>query len=220
MSKIAAFLDMDNTLIAGNSGFLYLKFLRREGRVGLTDFAQSVWWLLQYRLNMIDMDTVSRRAVAKMAGDPEDELITRNQEWFEAMVQPLVYPEAFEIVRRHKEEGHVTVIVTASTFYAAAPLARYLGVEHIICTQLEVKDGCFTGRYHEPFCYGKGKIHWTRRFCEEQDVHLERSFFYTDSFSDLPMLESVGTQIVVNPDFKLRTHARTRGWPILRFRRP
>jgi len=218
MGRIAAFLDMDHTLVAGNTGYLYLKFLRQEGRVGLRDLVRSMWWLLQYRLSIVDMDAVSRRAIAKMAGGSEEELIRRNEEWFEAVVRPLVYPEAFDLVERHRRDGHEPVILTASTPYAAAPLARHLGVEHVICTRLEVRDGRFTGRFHEPFNYGEGKIHWTRKFCEEHGIDLARSYFYTDSYSDLPMLEVVGRQVAVNPDFRLFLHARLRGWPILRFR--
>lgn len=220
MGRVGVFLDMDHTLLAGNTGYLFLQFLRREGRVRFRDMVQSIWWLLQYRLNVIDMDTVSRRAFAKMRGQQEAELLERNAEWYDAMVRPLVYPQARTLVERHLARGHVPAIVTASTYYAAMGLARELGVEHVICTRLEVEDGHFTGGFVEPMCYGAGKVHWVRRFCAEQDVDLERSYGYTDSFSDLPLLEVVGRRVVVNPDFKLRRHARGQGWPVVHFSLP
>jgi HAD superfamily hydrolase (TIGR01490 family) len=220
MSRIGAFFDMDHTLIAGNSGYLYLKFLRREGRVALFELLQSLWWLTQYRLNLIDMKTVARRAFAKMAGSDEGELRLRNQEWFDAMVKPVIYREAALLVAQHRAQGHLTAIVTASTTYAATPLARHLGIDQVICTDLGIRDGRFTGSVHEPFCYGEGKAHWVRRLCEREGVDLSRSYFYTDSFSDLPLLEAVGERVVVNPDYKLRRVAKTRGWKILRFRDP
>ena len=214
----AVLLDMDHTLINGNSAYFFMKYLRREGRVSLRQMAQSVYWLLQYRFNVIDMASVSRRAFAQMAGDAEAELLQHNDRWFDEYIRPAIFRDALAMVASHQRKGRLLAIVTASTRYAAEPLARHLGIEHLICTRLVVRNGHFTGRFEEPMCYGDGKVHWVREFAHAHDVDLSRSFFYTDSLSDLPLLRAVGHPVAVNPDPKLLRHSLRVGWPILRFR--
>lgn len=214
----AVLLDMDHTLIDGNSAYFFMKYLRREGRVSLRQMAQSVYWLLQYRFNVIDMPLVSRRAFAQMAGDSEAELLAHNGRWFVEYVQPAIFRDAVLMIERHKRKGRLLAIVTASTRYAAEPLAQHLGIEHVICTRLVTSNGCFTGRFEEPLCYGDGKVHWVREFSRAHDVDLSRSYFYTDSLSDLPLMRAVGHPVAVNPDPKLLRHCLRVGWPVLKFR--
>ena len=217
--RVAVFLDMDHTLIDGNSAYLYMKHLRRQGRVSFLELAQSLWWLAQYKLNVIDMPSVSRRAFAKLAGDEEAAVLRGNEGWFERWVRPLVFPAGRELIASHRGRGHLPVIITASTLYATHPVARHLGIDHVVCTRMEVASGRFTGRYHEPVCYGEGKVHWAEHFCAERGLALRESWFYTDSYSDLPLLQAVANPVVVNPDLKLAAHARRAGWPMLRFQR-
>jgi len=106
------------------------------------------------------------------------------------------------------------VIISNATTYAVAPLARYLDVPHVLATQLEVRQGLFTGNYIEPLCFRHGKVFWAEKLAEELGEEIGRSTFYTDSITDLPLLERVGTRQVVNPDPKLRSLAKKRGWPI------
>jgi len=92
-----------------------------------------------------------------------------------------------------------------------------MGIEHGICTNLVIRDGRFTGELVEPYCYGEGKIYWAERFASENGISLDDSYFYTDSYTDLPMLEKVGRPMIVNPDALLQAEAEKRGWPIVRF---
>jgi HAD superfamily hydrolase (TIGR01490 family) len=122
------------------------------------------------------------------------------------------------MVRRideHRARGHLIALLSSTTNYLADPLAEELGIEHLLVTKLIVVDGCFTGEVERPLCYGAGKLHWARRFALEHDVDLAQSFFYTDSVTDVPMLEIVGHPQIVNPDPILRRVARRRGWSIL-----
>jgi phosphoserine phosphatase len=93
-----------------------------------------------------------------------------------------------------------------------------LGLSHVVCSRLEVAQGRFTGRPIEPICYGAGKIVWAERFASERNVTLKDCAFYSDSYTDLPMLERVGRPVVVNPDPRLRRAAKQRGWPIENWR--
>ena len=109
----------------------------------------------------------------------------------------------------------MVAILTSATRYLAAPLAADLGIEHILVTQLVVRDGRFTGEAVRPVCYGDGKMYWAERFAAAEGLELDQSYFYTDSITDLPVLERVGEPRVVNPDPRLRRLAVRRGWPVL-----
>ena len=159
------------------------------------------------------MDRFSHR----FRGDSEQEMITQCQEWFHSTVRHYLYSEAVERVRYHQDQGHLVALLTAATIYIAEPTGRYLGIEHLLCTRLEVESGLFTGKIIKPICHGQGKLHWAQRFCEEQGIDLYPSYFYTDSSSDLPVLEAVKHPVPVNPDPFLRRVSRKKGWPLVRF---
>ena len=140
--------------------------------------------------------------------------------WFDEMVAPTVYPEAIEAVRKHEAQGHVVAIVSGATKFVVRPLARRLGISHMLYTRLEVENGLFTGRVVEPICFEEGKIYWLQQFIEEQGVDLAKSWFYTDSITDLPLLDLVGHPVATNPDPLLYRTAVRRRWPVRFFAPP
>ncbi len=105
-------------------------------------------------------------------------------------------------------------ILSTSPTYVTRPIAQMLGIDEVISTQFEVREGCFTGRLMGPACVGKGKVHWAEDLGTRLDVDLGQSWFYTDSYTDMPMLERVGNRVIVNPDPRLRRVAKRRGWPV------
>jgi putative phosphoserine phosphatase/1-acylglycerol-3-phosphate O-acyltransferase len=136
------------------------------------------------------------------------------RQWYEREVRAYLQPAMAATVEAHRRAGHVPAILTSATRYLAEPLARELGIEHLIVTQLVVRDGLFTGEMVDPVCYGDGKVHWAERWAARHDVDLRQSYFYTDSITDVPVLERVGEPRVVNPDPRLRREAARRGWPV------
>ena len=172
------------------------------------------WWTLQYKLAVMDMDAAVRKMARDMKGQSEAELVAECNRWFEEMVAPCIAPRARERIDEHLAQWLTVALLTASSPYVAGPVARSLGLgDNIICTRLEVDDGLFTGRCVEPVCYGPGKVHWARVFATERGLELEDGYFYSDSYTDLAMLEAVAHPIAVNPDPRLGRLARTRGWP-------
>jgi HAD superfamily hydrolase (TIGR01490 family) len=138
--------------------------------------------------------------------------------WFAADVVPHITERGLQRVAEHEARGHVLAIVSASTQYVVRPMAAYLGFPgQYVCTHLVSENGRLTGEVMPPVCYGRGKVIWAERFATEHDVDLAASYFYTDSISDLPLLERVGRPVVVNPDLRLSRLARKRGWPQERF---
>ena len=215
MARIAAFFDIDGTLLSVNSAPLYARHLRRHGRARRRDLLRTAFYLLQYRLNLLDIDRAMERASGMIAGQRESDVAAFCAEWYRDVVRAYLVPEICSMVERHRAAGHVLALLSSSTNYLAEPLARDLGIEHLLVTRLEVVDGIFSGRAVRPVCYGAGKVHWARNFAEEQGIDLGASFFYTDSVTDLPVLEIVGHPRVVNPDRLLRRTARKRGWPFV-----
>jgi HAD superfamily hydrolase (TIGR01490 family) len=211
----AAFFDMDRTLLRCNSGTLWIKYLRRRGEISRLKMLQALGWIAQYKLAILDMESVTGRVTATMAGERERDIVEKCLAFTETEILSQVAPAARERIAWHRARGHVIAILSSSTPYVTEPLARHLDIPHVLCTRLHVDGaGRFIGTHVRPACYGAGKVHWAEEFARREGVDLDASFFYTDSFSDLPMLERVGVRRVINPDTRLRRHARRVGWSV------
>lgn len=214
----AALFDMDRTLIRRDTASLYVKYQRDLGEVGRGYSLRVGWWLLKYTFGVIDAEKVAERALESYRGKEEAWMVERCRGWFRDYVLPHVTPAGREAVARHRAAGDVVVIVTGATRYAAEPLARELGIDHVVCTELEVDSaGCFTGRLEPPMCYGTGKITRTEVLAARHDFALSEACFYSDSITDRPLLEQVAEPVVVNPDARLRRLAKQRGWRVERW---
>ena len=121
---------------------------------------------------------------------------------------------------RDEAAGHVVAIVSGATKFVVRPLAERLRVRHFLYTRLEVENGLFTGRVIEPICFEEGKIYWIQNFIEREGIDLAKSYFYTDSITDLPLLDLVGHPVAVNPDPLLYRTAVRRRWPVRFFEPP
>jgi HAD superfamily hydrolase (TIGR01490 family) len=212
----AAFFDMDNTLLRVDSGMSWVRFLYRRGELPPRMVAKALYWQTLYKLALLDMDAVFTRLVENLRGDSEADMIAKCEIWYRDHVAPEVAPAALVAVEHHRKAGHLIVLATGSTQYAARPVAHGVGIEHVLSSELEVDRGVFTGR-PAAFCFGQHKVTLAERWAERNGVDLAASYFYSDSYNDLPMLERVGTAIAVNPDARLRRHARRRGWATSRW---
>ncbi|HSR29947.1 MAG TPA: HAD family hydrolase [Anaerolineae bacterium] len=218
MSQVAALFDLDKTLLDTSSGQLYALYLYRHGQMERRELARVLWWSMLSRLGLLDMREMIPRLLAGAAGDDEAEMRRLCDRWFAEDVVPHVTEQGRLRVAEHREQGHVLALVSASTQYVVEPMAAYLGFPgQFVCTRLVSENGHLTGEVVPPVCYGPGKVVWAERFAKEHGVDLSVSTFYTDSVSDLPLLERVGFPVAVNPDPRLRRLARRRGWPIEMF---
>ena len=213
---IAAFFDVDGTLLARNSAPLYMSHLRRTGQARRRDLALTFYYFVRYRLGVLDLQAALDASMTFVRGRSEVAMERDCNEWYARVVRPLVYPAMAALVNEHRAAGHVPALLTSATRYLAEPLAADLGIEHCLVTRLVVEDGVFTGEVERPVCYGSGKMKWVERFAAGHAIDLGTSYFYTDSITDLPVLEQVGHPRVVHPDPRLRRVAQQRGWPLLR----
>ena len=219
MSRIGAFFDVDRTLVSCNTGRLFLRDLRRRGEISLLRTLRALIWMAKYHLSLIDLQHVATKLAAQMEGWIERDFAERCRDWVEAEVLPLVLPGAHGEIAKHRAEGHVIAILSTSPTYVTRPIADALGIEEVISTKFEVVGGQFTGKLVGPACVGKGKVFWAEDLGARREVDLAQSWFYTDSYTDMPMLERVGNRVIVNPDPRLRRTAKRRGWPVQDWRR-
>jgi putative phosphoserine phosphatase/1-acylglycerol-3-phosphate O-acyltransferase len=220
LPRVGAFFDMDKTLIAENSGSLFFKHRYRRGEMDAWTLAKGLFAYLQYKVGILDIRSWTQETVADFRGQSERSLTREANQIFRELVKPAIYPEAAELVARHREQGHVVAIVSGATKYVVRPLAESLGVKHYLYTRLETENGRFTGRVVEPICFEEGKIYWLQQFIDQQRIDLAKSWFYTDSVTDLPLLDLVGHPVVVNPDPRIYRTALRRHWPVRFFTPP
>jgi HAD superfamily hydrolase (TIGR01490 family) len=218
--RIGAFFDMDKTLIAENSGSLYMKYRYERGEVDGWELAKGLVAYLRYKAGVLDIRAFTQQAMLEFRGQSERRLLREARDFVHQLVLPTVYPEAVEAIRHHQGQGHLVAIVSGATKFVVKPLAEALGIRHYLYTRLEVEHGRFTGRVIDPICFEEGKIYWLQQFIDERGIDLAKSWFYTDSITDLPLMDLVGHPVAVNPDPFLFRAARGRGWPVKFFERP
>jgi HAD superfamily hydrolase (TIGR01490 family) len=210
-----AFFDFDKTLIAINSGSLWVQRELKYGFLSWWDALQASMWILQYQIGFVDLDKGVRRIIGSLAGSREEELRARVEGFYAEQVRGLYRPGARPVVEEHRKSGDKLVLLTSTSIYMAEAVARELGFEDSLCNRFEVDEqGVYTGRPLGEICFGKGKLTLARAYAEQHGVDLQACSFYTDSIADSCVLEAVGRPVAVNPDPRLKRLARTRGWPV------
>ena len=214
-----AFFDLDKTIIARSSTLAFGVPFYRSGLIGRSDMLRSVCAQLIFRFAGAghgQMERIRAYVSALCCGWPADqvrEIVAAN---LERLVVPYVYPDALALLESHKTAGRDVVIVSTSGHEIVQPIGELLGADHVIATRMVIADGCYTGDF-ELYAYGAEKEAAMRRFAADRGASLENCFAYSDSVTDLPMLEAVGHPHVVNPDRGLRGIAAARGWPVIGF---
>ena len=210
----AAFFDMDRTLLKVNTAEIYLGYMYSRGRIKKRQLPYYLFWYWVYKFSLMDITALSVNAAKVFKGSSEIELARYCNEWFYTKGIYKISPRGLRVVENYRLLGYELVILTASMEYIAKPLAQYLDINHVICTQLETEDSIFTGEVKQPFCIGEGKLYWAKQFVKAFNISLEDSVFFTDSYQDLPMLQAVGTPVAVNPDWRLYLYASRHNWII------
>jgi HAD superfamily hydrolase (TIGR01490 family) len=217
----AAFFDLDRTLISGSSAFYFGVAAWRNDMISATDLLGDAARAVSFKLlgsTDESSEAVRDRILAAVEGADQAELMALNETIIPRILER-VRPESRGLIDMHHEAGRDCWIVSASPIEMVDPLARALGMEGGIATTSEVVDGRYTGRLDGPFVYGDGKREAIAKLAAERGYDLRLSYSYSDSASDLPMMEMVGHPVAVNPDRPLENVAHQRGWPIVIFAR-
>ncbi len=218
----AAFFDLDKTIIARASMAAYVPALRRAGYLNAPMALRAAWGQLLFRFFGADEETMdrARRTALRLAAGWEQEGLRRlAREHLTELIEPIVYDEALDLLEHHREEGRMLVLVSAAPVEIVEPMAAHLGIDRTIATTPMVDgEGCYTGEVGF-YAHGPAKAEAMREMAAGEGLDLEGCWAYSDSATDLPMLEAVGHPVAVNPDRELRREAGRREWPVLEFER-
>ncbi len=219
--QAAAFFDLDRTLIAGSSAFVFGLAAWRADMMPTSELLSDAKKAITFRFTGASDDkanAVRDRILQAITGSRVEDLMALADDVIPRLLDD-VRKESQGFIDLHTEAGRATYLVTASPIEIVQSLAVELEMTGAIATVAETVDGVYTGGLSEPFCYGPAKADAMRRVAEREGYDLDLCYAYSDSVSDLPMLEIVGHPVAVNPDNGLEAVARTRGWPIVEFSR-
>jgi HAD superfamily hydrolase (TIGR01490 family) len=217
--RAAAFFDLDRTLMAGSSAYHFGRASFRLGHVTRRQLARDAINQVRFRLRGSTDAAVNALLDRVLAGIKGRRVIdlARMRADVLAGILPRVYPQMLRVVREHQDAGRPSYIVSAASHEMVEALALVLAMDGGIGTRSEIRDGVYTGSLAGPFVYGEGKAKALREFAKGEGIELSASWAYSDSASDLPMLEAVGHPVAVNPDAELAAVARREQWQTLRF---
>ena len=214
-----ALFDLDNTLLSGDSDYEWAQFLVERGVLERAEYeTKNDRFLLQYKAGRLDIHEFLEFQLAPLAHTPREKLDEWHDEFMRTRIAPIIRTKGKDLVRRHLRDNHLCAIVTSTNAFIAAPIARAFGVDHLLATELEVKDGRFTGKPSGTPCFRLGKVTRLAEWLGDQGRTLASfsdSWFYSDSQNDLPLLERVTHPVAVDPDEILRREASARGWQVI-----
>jgi HAD superfamily hydrolase (TIGR01490 family) len=212
----AAFIDLDDTLVHKNTNTLWLEWRLKKDPRALLEFAvalKNVPYMKRGKLTAKRINSYYRVRTLGLNFERYKEII---DEYFEEKGKKNIYPAGIELINEHKKKSVHTVIITGQEYLIARKFQEYLGVDDLICNKRKI-EGEKLGGFISPNCYGEGKIELANEYLKDKEYKLEECAFYTDSISDLPMLERVKYRVIINPDKGLERVAKQRKWPILKY---
>jgi len=215
--EVAAIFDFDGTIIAGYSAVVFIKEQLKRGDLSARDFIDLMTAMTNFGLGNLGFSGMMLVNAQLMRGTEEQTFSDFGEQLYVKQISRLIYPESRALVDAHLAKGHTVSIVSSATPYQVEPAARDLGIDHVLCTYLEVENGKFTGGVVRPTCFGEGKVTAAEKLAKKYKSNLDNSFFYSDSHDDLQLLERVGHPKVLNPSAKLERIALHNGWPVARF---
>ncbi|HEY8534125.1 MAG TPA: HAD-IB family hydrolase [Micromonospora sp.] len=222
MGRSAAFFDLDKTVIAKSSALAFGRPFYRDGLITRRDVVKSAYAQLMFRLGGADEQSMARTRdylAALCKGWRVEQVRQIVAETLHDLINPYVYAEAAALIEEHQTAGRDVVLVSASGEEMVRPIGELLGVRDVIATRMKIEDGRYTGEI-EFYAAGPQKVEAVTALARERGYDLADCYAYSDSVTDVPLLECVGHPTAVNPDRALRKLALERGWPILEFRNP
>lgn len=211
-----ALFDLDHTLLAHNSGVLYARDCLRRGRISVGTMFRTFMYAGLHWLGRLNVEEMYRRTGEIFAGESGEQIRAEVDSWFHGEVAQHLRPGARAVLEQHRVRGERMLLVTNSSSFIASAAVKAWGLDGFIANEVLVDaEGRITGNVSTPICYGEGKLARTRSWAQAEGVDLSQAYFYSDSISDLPLLQQVASPHVVHPDPRLKRVARERDWPIL-----
>ncbi|QCU90031.1 HAD family hydrolase [Thiomicrorhabdus sediminis] len=214
-----AIFDLDNTLIANDSDYLWGEFLVDKGYVDADHFReQNAKFYEDYKSGNLDIFAYQRFALKPLSQQSMETLHEWHKQFMQEYIEPIILPKAQAMVDHHKNNGDRVMIITATNTFITRPIGERYGITELLGTEGEIKDGRYTGEVAGTPTFQHGKVTRLNSWLAENDETLEGSYFYSDSHNDLPLLELVSHPVIVNGDDKLLEIAKQRDWPLMDMR--
>lgn len=214
-----ALFDLDNTLLADDSDYLWGCFLVDKGLVDQATYeAANQRFYAEYKQGTLDIFEFLAFSLKPLTQYSREKLAALHAEFMQQLIRPVMTEKGMKQIRQHRDRGDITVIITATNRFVTGPIAEAFQVDDLIATDPEIVDGRYTGKVAGTPCFQKGKIIRLEQWLENTSHTLENSCFYSDSHNDISLLELVTTPIAVDPDEQLKAIALERGWEICSFR--
>lgn len=216
--KLAIF-DLDNTLLAGDSDYLWGEFLA-EKKIVDRDFysRENQRFYDEYKAGTLDIFEFLAFSLKPLTTHSMEELQALHNEFMHSKINEIWLPKAETLIQEHRQQDHYLLIITATNHFVTEPIASQLGVDDLLATMPEKIDNRYTGKVDGTPCFQEGKVTRLQHWLKEHELTLEGSYFYSDSFNDLPLLSIVTHPVAVDPDIKLKEHALKEKWPIISLR--
>ncbi|GAB7071095.1 HAD-IB family hydrolase [Mycobacterium hodleri] len=215
--RVGAFFDLDGTLVSGFTATAHAGHRVHARQASIGEMLGVLEASLRYRLGRMEFQRLVVRAAGYLRGDSITDLDELGEYLFRRHIEPRVYPQMRDVVRAHQDRGHTVVLSSSALTIHAQPVARFLGVETVICNHFETDDdGLLTGGIVEPVVWGPSKAAAVTRFADGNDVDLRNSYFYADGDEDAALMRVIGHPRPVNPRSGLAAEALRKGWPVLR----
>jgi HAD superfamily hydrolase (TIGR01490 family) len=214
-----AIFDLDNTLIGGDSDYLWGCFVCEQGLVDGDEFAaRNEQFYADYQAGKLDIRAYLRFALSPLVGQAPETLAAWHRKFMATKIEPIMLPKAAALIESHRKRGHELLIVTATNHFITRPIADTLGIAELLACEAEMVDGRYTGEPAGVPSYHEGKVTRLRAWLADRDTTLDGAYFYSDSHNDLPLLKLVDHPVAVDPDPTLLAHAEAAGWPVISLR--
>lgn len=214
-----AIFDLDNTLLNGDSDYLWGRYLAERGLVDSEHHArENERFYRDYQDGTLDIAAFMRFSLRPLRDHPRPLMERLREDFMRERIEPIMLPAARALIEQHRAAGDTLLIITATNAFVTAPIAERFGIEHLIATLPAEHEGRFTGEHAGIPSFREGKVARLEHWLSEHEADLAGSAFYSDSHNDLPLLERVERAVAVDPDARLRAVAAERGWPIISLR--
>ena len=214
-----AIFDLDNTLIADDSDFLWGQFLVDRGIVDKDQYeVANARFYEDYKQGKLDIVEFLNFSLAPLAKHETQQLYSWRQQFIDEIISPILLDQAQALVDKHRQQGDTLMVITATNRFVTEPIVRLYGIDNLLATTPEFVDGRYTGKFNGTPCYQQGKVTLLEQWLQTSNESLENSWFYSDSHNDLPLLKLVDHPVAVDPDDILRQHAEQANWPIISLR--
>ncbi|MDX1750255.1 MAG: HAD family hydrolase [Methylophaga sp.] len=214
-----AIFDLDNTLLGGDSDYLWGRYLAENAIVDPQSYHDTnLAFYNDYQSGQLDINAFLQFVFEPLAKNSMQDLLAWRADYLQQKILPIILPKGLDLIEQHRQQGDTLLIITATNSFLTTPIAELLKIDNLIATDPEMLDGRYTGKVFGVPSFQHGKVERLQHWLDEHQQDLAGSYFYSDSHNDLPLLEQVDTPIAVDPDEKLAEVARQRDWKILSLR--